>query len=285
MYSVGEISSDLLEREREKENIKIKHYGNSNKCYIFFSSNAIYYPNTREQFEETIIRNDRYEWENLASSESLVQNSGMHIFVRDVYKQWYVEGINTRINSIEKLLDYLKALTEGYEVITVGNSAGGYMAVIAAGFLNALQCFNFAGQVSLEEFLERNFLLQAAREDISKNKYFNIQNIYRDMKCDVYYFYAALNKEDCKSYGQIENYKNVKGFGFKQTIHGVSMFADNMVPILCKTEKEMDRLATIYKDKEISRWEFLLRTTSFSRLIYVVWRYVIKVLKMGRGGL
>lgn len=250
--------------------------------FFFFSSNAIYYPNTREQFDETIIRNDRYEWENLASSESLVQNSGMHIFVRDIYKQWYVEGINTRINSIEKLLDYLKTLTEGYEVITVGNSAGGYMAVIAAGFLNALQCFNFAGQVSLEEFLERNFLLQVAQKDTSKNIYFNIQNIYRDMECDVYYFYAALNKEDCKSYGQIENYKNVKGFGFKQTIHGVSMFADNMVPILCKTEIEMDKLATIYKGKMISRWEFLLRTTSFRRMLYVVWRYLMKILKKER---
>ena len=248
-------------------------------CYIFFSSNAIYYPNTRERFNETIIRNDRYEWENLASSEALIRNSGMHIFVRDIYKQWYVEGINTRINSIIKLLNYLKSLTEGYEVITVGNSAGGYMAVIAAGYLNASYCFNFAGQVSLENILDKNMLLKEAKEDVSKNVYFNTENIYRDMECKVYYFYAALNQEDCESYERIEKYKNVVGFGFKQTIHGVSMFTDNMIPILCETEETMNKLADKYKGKMISRWEFLLGTTSFSMMIHVLLKYVLKVLK------
>ena len=84
---------------------------------------------------------------------------------------------------------------------------------------------------------------------------------------------------------QIENYINVKGFGFKQTIHGVSMFTDNMVSILCKTEREMDKLAAIYSGKMISRWEFLVRTTSISMMIHVVWRYLIKVLKSERTGI
>lgn len=282
MYTIGEINKDFLECMREKDNIKIKYYGNSKKCYIFFSSHAIYYPNTKEIFNEVIVKQDRYEWEKLASPKEIVENSRMHIFVRDIYKQWYVEGINKQINSIKRLLSYLKEITKDYEVITVGNSAGGYMAVIAAEYLKATYCFNFAGQISLLDEIGHNYLLAAACDDTSKSCYFNIGNLYRSIGCKVYYFYAKKNAEDCKSYGLIEKYENVIGFGFRQKIHGISMFSDNMIPILCSTEEEMDKLSKIYKNRMINRWEFLLRTTSFKTMLYVVWKRVRKILLSGR---
>ena len=34
------------------------------KCYVFFSSHSIYYPNSDEIFEEVIVRDDRFEWVN-----------------------------------------------------------------------------------------------------------------------------------------------------------------------------------------------------------------------------
>ena len=58
-------------------------------------------------------------------------------FVRDVYKQWYLKGVNAEIDSIEKLYEFLKAETEGYQIVTVGSSAGGYAAVLFGYLLNA----------------------------------------------------------------------------------------------------------------------------------------------------
>lgn len=73
-----------------------------NRCAIYFSSNNIYYPNTEEIFRKRIVEKDFFEWYHTRVK------ARKHIFVRDVFKQWYIDGINTEIDSPEKLLTWLK---------------------------------------------------------------------------------------------------------------------------------------------------------------------------------
>lgn len=96
----------------------------------FFSGNGLYYPNTISSFCKTVVEQNRYEWWNVGHSEEIVKQAGKIIYVRDVYKQFYVKGINVEINCIDKLCELLKELTMGMRVVTCGNSAGGYIAVI-----------------------------------------------------------------------------------------------------------------------------------------------------------
>ena len=53
---------------------------NTKKCAIYFSSNAIYYPDTEDAFFERIIKRDSYEWYG-----KRVSDASKHIFVRDVF--------------------------------------------------------------------------------------------------------------------------------------------------------------------------------------------------------
>ena len=47
----------------EKDNYLMYDTGvDSNTCYIFFSSNGLYYPETAEVFQKEIVEKDRYEW-------------------------------------------------------------------------------------------------------------------------------------------------------------------------------------------------------------------------------
>jgi hypothetical protein len=95
-----------------------------------------------------------------------MKNAGKLIFVRDIFKSWYVCGISDRYSSIDDMIDFLKEETKGYKVITVGNSAGGYMAVLAGVLLGAERVFNFSGQYSLriiENCIETNELLKNIR--------------------------------------------------------------------------------------------------------------------------
>lgn len=39
-----------------------------------------------------------------------------------------MNGANGKLNSLDKLIDYLKTATKGFEVTTVGVSSGGYAA-------------------------------------------------------------------------------------------------------------------------------------------------------------
>ncbi len=127
-----EDEDELLWRAYEMENIKVVDLENeTGLCYIFFSDNGLYNPNYRDDFEENIIKKNYFEWENICKSRKIRKIAQRIIYVRDIWKSWYVRGINRKLDTVYKLIDALKELTDGYRVITVGNSAGGYMATLA----------------------------------------------------------------------------------------------------------------------------------------------------------
>lgn len=142
--------SNRLKKALEQDNYKILYnsLGEKDECIIFFSSNNIYYPNTQDQLEDTIEKN-KFEWENIAKSKSILTKYGKMIFVRDMWKQWYINGINQKIDSVEKVIEFLRTETENMRVTTVGNSSGGYMATLVAQKLNAKMAYCVSGQFDI----------------------------------------------------------------------------------------------------------------------------------------
>jgi hypothetical protein len=69
----------------------------SDICIIYFSSNAIYFPNDRAAFCQKIVKENRFEWKN-----NILKSARKVIFIRDVLKSWYLKGISSNINLIEK---------------------------------------------------------------------------------------------------------------------------------------------------------------------------------------
>ena len=170
--------SELLEREYEKDNYKLIRTGNkTGRAIIFFSSNGLY-PNTEQEFTEIITKNDRYEWENIATDKRIMKYYELIIFIRDIYKQWHITGINARINNVEKMADFLKDLTASLEVTTCGSSSGGYAAVLFAHFLKAERFFSISGQFSIKHQIssESPFVLMNASNP-AINKYYDISNL------------------------------------------------------------------------------------------------------------
>ena len=107
------------------------------------------------------------EWKNLIYGEKIQIRlySSNGIYYPNIYKQWYVRGINEKINTIDKLIDLLRDLTNGFEVMTVGISAGGYIAALAAAKLNTKKCYDFSGQVSLWKDIDVSPFLKIKREE------------------------------------------------------------------------------------------------------------------------
>ncbi len=118
-------------------------------CAVYFSSNDIYYPNTEEIFRKRIVEKDFFEWYHTRV------RARKHIFLRDLFKQWYLEGINVEICSQEKLAEWLRRKTEGYEVVTVGSSAGGYAAVLFGSLIGARRVLAFCAQFTLNGLAAR----------------------------------------------------------------------------------------------------------------------------------
>ena len=72
--------------------------------FNFFFWKWNFFPDTIEEFNETIGIRDRYEWENISKDV----NAKKLIFMRDIKKNWYQKGINKKINNINKIVLFLK---------------------------------------------------------------------------------------------------------------------------------------------------------------------------------
>lgn len=266
--------NSLVDNVYKKDNYEVVDYANTNLCYIFFSSNGLFFPDTTSEFIDKIIDKDRYEWKRMASSNEVIKRSGRHIFVRDIYKQWYIKGINQEINSIENLIFFLKELTQGYEVITVGSSAGGYIAALIAAEISAKYCFDFSGQISLWEAVKTNPFVKAGVKDNAVKKYYDISKLIGDSECIYYYFYPQYNAKDVEQFAKIRMYPNVRGFSFGEKNHAATMFAGNMRYIICKDHEYMERLYKHYEKKVINKLTFLARTVPVSKVFMILYKEV-----------
>lgn len=263
MFDIWNENEPLIEQQYAKDNFVIVDYdGNDAKpyCVIYFSSNGLYYPNTEESFVN-FVQSDRYEWRTYH-----FQNVRREIYVRDIVKQWYISGINSRISSVAKLIEWLSYnIPSGCDVITVGNSSGGYMAVLAACLLEARYAYCFSGQFSIEDALED--------KDMTHNTLFKRQaleywqrgeKLYLDITeyikaapdLDIFYFYPALCEEDKYQASLVKDFENVHAVAFKDDKHGRTMYNFNLNDVFKIEPDRLCELSARLRTKVVSRMGF-----------------------------
>lgn len=221
--------SNLLKKALKQDNYKVLYnsLGEKDECIIFFSSNNIYYPNTQDQLEDTIEKN-KFEWENIARSKSVLTKYGKIIFVRDMCKQWYINGINQKIDSVEKVIEFLRTETENMRVTTVGNSSGGYMATLVAQKLNAKMAYCISGQFDIADQINRQPVVRKAAKE--NYKYINI--VRTITSTTVIYLYPALCEWDKQQAGLVNNNNFVISIPFSNSKHGETCYGFNFPYIL-----------------------------------------------------
>lgn len=249
------------------DNYEIEQNGeNPEVCIIYFSSNGLYFPNTIEVFNENIICNNRYEWKvNRVITDKIVKRE---IFVRDIYKQWYIIGINHKISSVDQLVSFLKEQTKDCKkIITVGNSAGGYISTLVGCFLSAEIIFNFSGQFSLEHTIEKNYFLNKYKEDSYYNKYYNITEVVKNSNVDIFYFYPAKVEGDIMQASLIKDIDNVKCFAFDSSVHGDTMYSINLPFLISYDKEKLFSLYEKYKNRIISPFDFSVTIIGFFKTL------------------
>ena len=227
-----------------KSNYKIVH-GDSkeeNTCYIFFSGNGIYRSNTLGELRKTIYAEDRFEWEYVANLSGIIKTSKC-IFVRDVYKNFYVNGISKKYDDIDKLLEFLRSETSGYIVRTVGNSAGGYMAMLAGSILGAEIIFSFSGIVDLYHYNDavygnNYYFMKKYRDAPGRSRYFDIIRIVNADQ-PVMFFYAANNDEDVRQANKIKEKRGVVFFPVSSSEHGKTIRTETISKLFTFTRAEL----------------------------------------------
>lgn len=213
-------------------------------CAIYFCSNDIYFPNNETIFRKRIIEKDFYEWYG-----SRIDKAYKHIFVRDIFKQWYLTGINAKIDSPEKLLEFLRKETEGMRVITVGSSAGGYAAILYGVQLNTERIMAFNAQFELESSLmqtnERIYPLVFRLQETDRRRYYDLKKVVDLDNPIIYYFHSSLSPWDMREKKHISDCKKMNIVRFRTAHHGIPFLKVALKKVLNLENNELDRYTEI----------------------------------------
>lgn len=213
---------------------------NKNLCVIWFSSNAIYYPNNESNFKKSIIDQDYYEWRT-----STPISAYKHIFIRDIFKQWYIKGINKNISTPDQMLEFLLSETEGYQVITVGSSAGGYAACLYGQKLNALRAFVFNPQFEVNTLLNSttdatNPLLFRMQHDSEIRLLYDIVPVVKNVI--INYFVSIESSWDAQQLNHLGFKENIVVIKIRSDHHGVPFPRIALGTILSTNQNELNKL-------------------------------------------
>ncbi|UAB84823.1 hypothetical protein INR75_01995 [Zunongwangia sp. SCSIO 43204] len=210
-------------------------------CAIYFSSHDIYYPNNSESFYQQVVRKNRFEW-----YRTRVQKAQKHIFLRDIKKQWYLAGINHELNSIEMVLAMLKEETAGFDIVTIGSSAGGYAAMLFGQFLNANYSLSFNGQSQVFDLLKKskeeiNPILFRERNNNFINKYFSIKKFINNPE-KIFYFYSNNSPWDVIQYEHIKNI-SINFVSYSTSHHGIPFVKSSLPKVINLDKEDLEKLS------------------------------------------
>lgn len=250
-----------IKRVYDTENILVRQSEvDNNLCYIYFSSNDLYEKDNAHDFRRKIIDEDRYEWLRLAAA----RRPKREIFVRDIHLSWYIIGVNSRLNDIDRLIEELRTLSAGYEVITAGVSSDGFIAAIAAVKLQAKMCFDFSGQFSLKAHFDHvahnPFLRDYARRH-ADGGCLESWRLMRRTEVPIYYFLPCRSAQDVIQHEYVKDCAAVKTLRFKSRRHGITAFSINLPVLLSRTKPELDELGEKNRHKIIDPVLFSVRTS------------------------
>lgn len=208
---------------KSNSNYKIEYdkNGDPNVCVIYFTSHALYYPNTEDEFIARVINKDFYEW-----YKTRHLNAGKHIFVRDVFKQWYLAGINSTTNSIDLLAQFLARETEGKTVTCIGASAGGYAAILLGCLIEARQVIAFNPRINLDMALssstEKDNAILHRMKDTEHSRFYDLSSWISD-RTDIFYVYSVFSEFDRIQSGLLSKYDNIHIIPVLSALHGVPL--------------------------------------------------------------
>ena len=278
LFESGDVrNEECVKRQYKNNNYEIEYTeSKSGKCLICFSGNGLYFPNTMETFEKRILQNNRFEWKNISRSKYVQKTYEKIIYVRDIFKCWYLLGINEEISNIEKVRLFLEKETKGYEIYTLGNSAGGFAAVLFGCLLKAEAVFDFSGQFYLD--VTKDQVLPKLEK--TYEKYFGLKEIVSQSSCSIFFFVPDKAESDLKNYEYVKECKNVYSFFIKSSSHGTTVAGVNYQYILKKTKEEMLRLHKKCHGKSVGRYLFLFMsagilkgTQAFFGMILYRWKH------------
>ena len=157
------------------------------------------------------------------------------VFFRDFSQAWYQKGVDSELNHIDEIIQYLKKIMNSnrYEnVCFLGNSMGGYAAILFGSILNVDTVISFAPQTFINRFTRMinrdnrwNDEIKEVYAFQNKRKaYFDLKTHLKNnnsYKTQINIYYSPNHILDKKHAERLKNQKNVILHALKDGGHEV----------------------------------------------------------------
>lgn len=286
VYEIFENESDnkvIFEYYCLHENIEVYDSFGTKDCpvAVFFTGHGLYYPTNIKQFELEVLKNNKYEWKNISQNDKIAKRFSKFIFVRDVYKNWCINGIGQNVQTQDQLADKLKDIIKGQKCVTIGSSAGGYMAVLFGTLINAEAIYAFSPQISLYEYHKyhpikyyENYVM-----DSNISKYMDLTERIRYYKGKIFYFFPYMCEEDYRQYLVAKNVQNINFFLMNQRKHGATIWGNSIIYVLTHPYEKLEMLSTQFSNMIIDPWIFSMKTVGlWKTMIFLIGKKVKSIL-------
>lgn len=212
---------------------------------IYFSSLGTFNHDKWQQRLET----DYYEFHR-----NPVRRAARHIYVRDVAVAFYMMGINSEVNTIDKLLELLQKLTKGYKVVTIGVSSGGFMAMLAGAYLKAQYVISISGIIDVgpqKPGFAAGASPWAGPWDF---KYLDNHEIVEKSGVPVFQFESSRCKVDFPNAEKMRKMQNVRIFNIDSDSHGGQLNSLCIAPLVNMSFERLEALSRRFNGRVISQW-------------------------------
>ena len=145
------------------------------------------------------------------------------IYLRDFNQAWYQKGIDSELDSIDRILDNLKnkLFHNNYQrVCFIGNSMGGYAAILFGTLLNVDRVVSFAPQSYIDYYnrlisLDRRWSTEIScvhKFEKKKKEYFDLKKYLKknpNYKTEISLYYSINHRLDKKHSERLRYQKNI----------------------------------------------------------------------------
>lgn len=215
------------------------------------------------------------------------------IFIRDLEQSWYHKGMKGISDSIETTAKYLKSIIKSHnykKVVCLGNSMGGYAAIVIGYLIKADIVLAFAPQTFLDTKNRQKYgdnrweeQISALPEGVDKN-YLDLSKllISPNDKIKINIYYSLDERIDVEHVNKIKKCKNVNLYPYKDGGHQlVQLLRKNgdLYRILRNTLTKFseDRIVAVFDDLENnSSLEESLERNSVKKETFLKYRSLYK---------
>lgn len=255
---------------KEKNFYVINTNAKTKNVLVLFSSNGLI-----SKFSNQC---NTFELENILNTRKIKKKYYKIIYIRDVFFEYYLNGINEHINNLDKVVDLVKSLFCVDDIVSFcGYSSGAFAAMcISSKIQNVKYVYSFGGVIELEKWLpDFDFHSRIAKES---RKYLNLRKIIISNKDTKFYFlYGGPGSYDYVNYEKLLplQQNNFHFFFFNTIKHGDYCYIYNIPYLLLSSDFKLNNIFNCKYPESYSKHRFSRKLLGI-RLPIVYFSYKIR---------